>query len=516
MQGIKSKILAKPLELGLVLFLVLGGAWLIIAEKWSETIVVDNVATELRRLEVQKKGELAQTIFRLNRRVALLKAVPLIVAQSLDVRRALIDPDPHGSSAVYRMLSTLADTLPVGKIMIFDRTGTLVMSSDPAEVGRLSESTVQAGRFFNRAMGGYSDAFYGVDAISGKPGFYFSVPIQFGDMVLGAVVVKLDLDTVTSEILNRNLMLIDQNGVIVASSDAAFQLMAHPGAKVERLPEKERYRLYRRNVLKPLVMHPSNAPMPDSVVMLPDDPVPYLHIDSRQEVAGDMAVHMLLPLDSLTHLHERQRVLFWPMLSAGFLALALALMLLIYLVRTRLLRQQLTVANLELRRQAESDPLTGLANRRKFDVVLEAELARAHRYAHSACLAIIDIDFFKRVNDVHGHPAGDAALVYLADILALAVRNTDMFARLGGEEFGLVLPETDEEGAAQLLERLRAAIEAGDLVYEGVRIPLTISIGFASVGGDGDDAEQMMRRADEALYAAKQGGRNRVCAAPPC
>ncbi|WP_432724009.1 diguanylate cyclase [Jeongeupia wiesaeckerbachi] len=515
MQGIKNKILAKPVEFGLILFLVLGAAWLAIADRWSDAIVVDDAAADIRRLEAQKREELAQTLSRFNRRVELLKAVPRIVAQAPDVRNALLDPASHDGSTVFRLLTTLADTLPVGKIMIFDRTGVLVMSSDRSDVGRLSESTVQHGKFFNRALSGYSDAFYGVDAITGMPGFYFSVPILFGDMVLGAVVVKLELEMVTNEILNRNLTLIDQNGVIVAASNPAFRLMAHPGAIVDALSTAERYQLYRRSAFKPLVLQPARAPLPGSVVMLPNDPVPYLHLDGQQDIASELKVHMLLPLESLNHLHERQQVVLWPMLCAGFLALALALLLLIYLVRTRLLRQQLTVANLELRRQAESDPLTGVANRRKFDMVLETELARARRYAHPVCLAIIDIDFFKRVNDVHGHPAGDAALIYLADIMALAIRNTDVLARLGGEEFGLLLPETDEAGAALLLERLRVVIETSELVYDGVAIPLTISIGYACAGRD-DDVEQLMRRADEALYAAKQGGRNRVCAAPPC
>ncbi|GHD67229.1 sensor domain-containing diguanylate cyclase [Jeongeupia chitinilytica] len=516
MKGIKNTILAKPLECGLLLFVVLGLLWLPLAERWSRDIVFREVARQISVLETQKRAELAQTVVRLDRRIELIKSLPRMVAEQTDVRLVMINPElSQARSNADRLLALLAENLPLDKILVFDRSGELRLSSDLTHAERMPDIPVPQGQAFDDAMRGRNGLRYGVGLVSKVPGYYFSAPIQHGDMILGAVLVKLERDRAQKEILDRDLLLVDNNGVVVLSSDPARQLQVLDGTGGMKLPPAERLQLYGKADLTPLKLQPYGAPLPANVVTIAGEPLPYLHFQLAEHVPRDLHAHLLVPLPQMQHMNERQRILLWPMLCAGFLALGLALMLLIYLVRTRLLRQQLTQANEELRRQAESDALTGIANRRKFNQDLDAELARGRRYGHRFSVAIIDIDFFKKVNDVHGHPAGDAALVYLADVVSLAIRDTDHFARLGGEEFGLLLPDTGDGGTAQLLERLRATIEEGHLVYDELAIPLTISIGFACAG-PGESAEDLMRRADEALYAAKQGGRNRVQAAAPC
>ena len=128
-------------------------------------------------------------------------------------------------------------------------------------------------------------------------------------------------------------------------------------------------------------------------------------------------------------------------------------------------------------------------------------------------LLLLDLDHFKNLNDTYGHPAGDAALRSLARLLTQHLRKGDQAARYGGEEFVVILPGSDEERSLLAAERLRSALEKHRFVFEGARIPLTASLGVAVWPADGREPEALLSAADRALYAAKQGGRNRVVAA---
>jgi diguanylate cyclase (GGDEF)-like protein len=161
----------------------------------------------------------------------------------------------------------------------------------------------------------------------------------------------------------------------------------------------------------------------------------------------------------------------------------------------------------QLRVAAESDGLTGLANRRTFDAALAAELARAEG---TFAVAIIDLDYFKRVNDTLGHLVGDEVLRRTAATLRTASRAGDLTARYGGEEFAMVVPDVDRMEAAEVGERIRSAI-AGS----GGEPPITCSIGIAIWPEDGSSAESVLSAADQALYRAKQAGRNRVVVHEP-
>jgi len=160
---------------------------------------------------------------------------------------------------------------------------------------------------------------------------------------------------------------------------------------------------------------------------------------------------------------------------------------------------------------ATTDPLTGLLNRRAMDGRLAEEEARALRDGSPLSVIALDVDFFKHVNDKYGHPMGDAVLRDLGRLLREATRLTDHSARMGGEEFLLVCPNTDLNGAAVLAEQLRSRFEAMDHQDGEVRIRVTASFGVAAMEPDhGPDVARLLRRADRALYRAKEAGRNRV------
>ena len=162
---------------------------------------------------------------------------------------------------------------------------------------------------------------------------------------------------------------------------------------------------------------------------------------------------------------------------------------------------------------AARDGLTQLYNRRAFDDRLAKARAREERQGGRFAVLLLDIDHFKRLNDTFGHPAGDAALKHTARVLEGHLRQGDEAARYGGEEFAVILPGADAAGAAPLAERVRAAIEGSQVVFEGARLAVTVSVGVAAWPEDGREIETLLAAADRALYAAKQDGRNRVAAA---
>jgi diguanylate cyclase (GGDEF)-like protein/PAS domain S-box-containing protein len=166
-----------------------------------------------------------------------------------------------------------------------------------------------------------------------------------------------------------------------------------------------------------------------------------------------------------------------------------------------------------LRRLATTDALTGVRNRGEFMRCLEAEIERARRYRRPLSLVLADLDNFKRINDRFGHSGGDEALrAFTASCMGL-VRQQDVVGRLGGEEFGILMPETDGESALRLAERLRSKVEQLHIEMPGAgTLQMTSSFGVGTLGADGDDAQALLARSDAALYQAKREGRNRVCA----
>ncbi len=164
----------------------------------------------------------------------------------------------------------------------------------------------------------------------------------------------------------------------------------------------------------------------------------------------------------------------------------------------------------ELQRLATTDSLTGIWNRRKFSELLETEFYRARRYGHSLTVALFDIDHFKTVNDTHGHAAGDACLRAFSDQVLGAIRKSDVWARLGGEEFALMLPDTGSDEAIALCERIRTQVAAREIAYRDRSLKLTVSIGVVACTPADESIDALLNRADAALYRAKDEGRNGV------
>ncbi len=181
------------------------------------------------------------------------------------------------------------------------------------------------------------------------------------------------------------------------------------------------------------------------------------------------------------------------------------------------LQAQVREATNDLRRQkrlaereARVDPLTGIPNRRAFMERLELEFGRAVRYQQPLTLIIADLDWFKRINDLHGHGAGDEVLKAVALGLSASLRDVDFVARLGGEEFVVLMPDTTGEAGRQAAERMRQAIAALRVAVDGEELSCTASLGVAQLDDDRREIHDVMIQADHALYRAKTAGRNRV------
>lgn len=181
-------------------------------------------------------------------------------------------------------------------------------------------------------------------------------------------------------------------------------------------------------------------------------------------------------------------------------------------LRIRDLNEQLHLANERLKELVDTDDLTGLYNMRSLYQRLEFEIERARRFGRAVCVVMMDMDFFKRVNDGHDHLFGSFVISEVGKIIKANTRNIDIPARYGGDEFLVVLTEMTHEGSQYFCERLRKSIENTDFTNGEDSIRLTISIGYAlAENGENITARELVRRADHALYEAKRAGRNRVC-----
>jgi len=163
--------------------------------------------------------------------------------------------------------------------------------------------------------------------------------------------------------------------------------------------------------------------------------------------------------------------------------------------------------------QSTRDPLTGLANRGSTLADLQARFELSHRHNRPMSIIMVDLDFFKKINDSFGHRAGDRVLKAFGERVLQKLRGTDIAGRIGGEEFLIILPETELEGALQLGERLRAAIADPPMEWEGRALTVTCSLGVAERSPEDRDGGALLGRADAALYGAKHHGRNRVVSA---
>jgi diguanylate cyclase (GGDEF)-like protein len=219
-------------------------------------------------------------------------------------------------------------------------------------------------------------------------------------------------------------------------------------------------------------------------------------------------VFMLLTAILYWYKHQGQPAILDPLPLANTLLIAICVLAFSHVYEVTRERSELRLLEL-----AQTDALTGLSNRIRLKEVFERERRRSAREGTPFALIVLDLDHFKSINDDYGHEAGDLMLRRVAETLKQCLRASDLPARLGGEEFGVLLPNTDAAHAAEVSEKIRSRIASMELAFEGQTLRVTLSGGIAELGADGKDLRSLLRAADDRMYVAKESGRNQVIVA---
>ncbi|CAE6699846.1 sensor domain-containing diguanylate cyclase [Paraburkholderia haematera] len=486
--------------------------------------------------------------------LAMSRAIPATMAEMDVVQHALVqsqnyaangeaaEPALHASLlkdpqmlAVSNFLHDAQGFSGLDQIWLVNANGICVASSSAINTPLAAERSFVGvdmrtrGYLTNALLGAFSEA-YGVGRRSGEPGIFIAAPVYADGLLVGVVVAKVGIARLRHWVAHAGTFVADENGVIIMAHNSELEGHALPNSHVTQMSTAERVTIYRREILPDIRIQVDaqvreNAPwVPASIASqlfgMGGQPAPSLY-QARSGLNSGLSAHLVDPLAAWPELlrnHKRDHLLVFLTLAG---TVALAWVITVSYVRerrhhraTRDLAEQLQSANTLLSAEARHDALTGALSRRYFLDLLRHEIERAHACNEPLCMAIADLDHFKQINDRFGHAAGDRALEHFVDTCRAELRGTDAIGRLGGEEFGLLLPATDLAGGREVVERLRLRLKAIPSPKLPASVGLSVSIGITELSAD-DLPERIMSRADTALYAAKSGGRDRIEALPP-
>jgi diguanylate cyclase (GGDEF)-like protein len=486
--------------------------------------------------------------------LAMSRAIPATMAEMDVVQRALVQSqnyavndqttEPALRAALLKdaKMTAVSDFLHdaqgfsgLDQIWLVNSNGICVASSNSinnpfaAERSFVGTDMRVRGYLTNALLGAFSEA-YGVGRSSGEPGIFIAAPAYADGLLVGVVVAKVGIARLRHWVAHAGTFVTDDNGVIIMAHDSALEGRALPNSRVAQMSPAERKTIYLRDSFPDIQIRVDaqvreQAPWVPSAVArqlfgTSERPVPSLY-QARGGLNSGLSAHLVDPLAAWPELlrnHKRDHLLVFLTLAG---TVALAWVITVSYVRerrhhraTRDLAEQLQSANTLLSAEARHDVLTGALSRRYFLDLLRHEIERAHVSNEPLCMAIADLDHFKQINDRFGHAAGDRALEHFVDTCRAELRGADAIGRLGGEEFGLLLPATDLAGGREVVERLRLRLKAMPSPKLPASVGLSVSIGITELSPD-DLPERIMSRADTALYAAKSGGRDRTEALPP-
>ncbi|NYH18896.1 sensor domain-containing diguanylate cyclase [Paraburkholderia bryophila] len=486
--------------------------------------------------------------------LAMSRAIPATMAEMDVVQHALVqsqnyaangaaaEPALHAAllkdarmSAVSEFLHDAQGFSGLDQIWLVNANGICVASSNSISNPQAAQQSFvgidmrERGYLANALLGAFAEA-YGVGRASGEPGIFIAAPVYADGLLAGVVVAKVGIARLRHWVAHAGTFVADENGVIIMAHNSALEGHALPNSHVMQMSEADRRIIYRREAFTDISIQ-VDAQVRDQAPWVPvsiagqlfgmsERPVPSLY-QARTGLNSGLSAHLVDPLAAWPELlrnHKRDHLLVFLTLAG---TVALAWVITVSYVRerrhhraTRDLAEQLQSANTLLSAEARHDALTGALSRRYFLDLLRHEIERAHANTEPLCMAIADLDHFKQINDRFGHAAGDRALEHFVDTCRAELRGSDAIGRLGGEEFGLLLPATDLAGGREVVERLRLRLKAMPSPKLPASVGLSVSIGITELSPD-DLPERIMSRADTALYAAKSGGRDRTEALPP-
>lgn len=428
-----------------------------------------------------------------------------------------------GAAAVNSLFAQLAQHIETEQLFALNQAGYCIASSRAEQQDGCIGVNYFSRDYFQAAKTYGSGRQFAIGRVHPTPSFFFATAISDNNNFAGVVIVRQKVAQIVRFLSQKNMpvAVTDKNGIVLSSNqeDFLFQQIAAEG---QALPQKEDVqRIFKRDSLSIVPLKFIASPQP-GLKLVALEGKRYLLFGSALQ-AGDFYVYVFSPIESLFLAQEK----YW--LTGGIIiVLGLLVILLIerninytqhrqaHLNALSAANQSLALASQELYFLSVTDVLTGIANRRFFTARLTEEIDRclraepAHRPAHSTlALLAIDIDFFKTINDTYGHPAGDKAICTLASICKSALRPYDVLGRVGGEEFAVLLIDTNAQQAEEIAERIRTLCLNTAIHHEQQIFNQSCSIGVA-LYQFGDSAEQLLSQADRALYRAKHAGRNCV------
>lgn len=408
-------------------------------------------------------------------------------------------------------LQRLVKEVSVDQMWVVNAAGDCIAS------GGFDPSATATGRnyanraYFHSAREGRPGRQFAIGQSTSLPGLYFSSPVFQNGAFLGAVIVKIGLGRLE---LGPDSVVTDENGVVILAADSRLLLHSMRPERIAAMPDAERIDRYGLGTIPAVGFKPwlpaIAAGLGDDLKMVDGQGLPVIVV-SIEDLEDAVSVHILRPLTGLDAIRDVSGWLFSLLLSVGFLGLVLIGIGITHLHRRLEHGRDLARLNALLEHQANTDPLTGCANRRHFMARLETERYRGARYGNRFSLLAIDVDHFKSINDRFGHAGGDQALERLVMVISHLLRPTDLLGRIGGEEFAVLLAGTGLSGALATAERIREAVEAESIAFGRHQITFTVSGGVAEWNPARDEAgASLMARADQVLYLAKNKGRNRI------
>jgi len=476
--------------------------------------------------------------------LAMSRAIPATLAQMQLTQRALSESRHYASNpkateterraqwmsrpgvqTVDRFLHDAQGFSGLDSIWLVNDQGYCIASSNSDDENSFIGYDMSSRAYVKRALlGGFAEM-YGVGRLSAEPGIFIAAPVYDDGLLVGGVIAKVSIDRLRHWVSRAGTFVTDENGVVVMAHDGRLENEALPQAPIARMTLHERIEHYRRDAFPPLSIENIGERMRQSAPWLTSkvaesfyaangSTVPSLY-DERTGLNSGLSAHIVHPLTSWPEIarnHSRDRLLvFLTMLGIVTLAVVIATS---YSRERRLhratrdLAEQLQSANTLLSAEARHDALTGALSRRYFLDTLRHEVELARSTGMPLSVAIADLDHFKQINDRYGHASGDRALEHFAEVCRGQLRPSDAIGRLGGEEFGVLLPQTSLADAQVVLERLRKRFHHEHCAHLPDDAVLSVSIGITELAGE-DALEWLLSRADLALYEAKSRGRDR-------
>jgi diguanylate cyclase (GGDEF)-like protein len=453
-----------------------------------------------QNVQQEARGDIDLLASRLDGETATIDAMVRALAGSPTILPLLVGGSQDDTKRAQSVLDLDVEASGSKLGLILDMSGAVVASSDRWQATALAASEYRSDPFIQQTLAGGPGHHFAFDAANAEQDYYASYPVRSdGDKVIGVALLKISLAAFEAHLtkFDRPYFFINPDGIVVMTNRSNSLLRTMWPLSVER-------KMALTEQFGTLNDHP----------MLKQEIVDatWTSVEGERDyVRRRFAEHSQWSVVILKPTHE----IFASRVLGIIITLMVTLMTLIYLFgRERWVHEKVQMDKrlwlqeqaLQLGHQATTDSLTGLYNRLKFNQEIASEILRSDRYKSPFSLVLFDIDEFKKVNDTHGHQLGDKVLVQLSRLALSLIRSTDLLARWGGEEFVILAAGSDGQMAAHAAEKLREGI--GRVVFEEVG-SVTCSFGVAQYM-EGETAESLIGRADDALYRAKMNGRDQV------